>query len=87
MTEFASVDLWDSPRDRYRSMDGLTLFVWIFVAFVVLLPGEMLLRGATMLLGVVLALSYSAANMNQNRAKRDSIRTDSRQIWRTRSAA
>ncbi|HEY5857864.1 MAG TPA: DUF5313 family protein [Aldersonia sp.] len=55
------------PRHVLRS---LVPFVPIFIAFVVLLPGPIWLRVSTVLLGVFLAVFYSVAYMNQNRAKR-----------------
>ncbi|WP_068279549.1 DUF5313 family protein [Aldersonia kunmingensis] len=70
MRAWVARDLTGRNRVVRHLLRSLAPFVPIFVAFVVLLPGALWLRGATMLLGVLLALFYSAAYMNQNRAKR-----------------
>lgn len=58
---------WAVPRHLIRSMIPFTP---IFVAFLVLFPGELWLRGAMILLSVLLALFYSVAYMEPNRARR-----------------
>ncbi|MGU3432969.1 DUF5313 family protein [Actinomycetes bacterium M1A6_2h] len=54
------------PRHLARNM---VLFSPVFAAFL-LFPGELWLRGAMILLGVLLALFYTAAYMEQNRMRR-----------------
>lgn len=70
MRDWVAHDLTGRNRVIRHLLRNLNPFVPIFVAFVVLLPAEMWLRGATILLGVLLALFYSATLANQNRAKR-----------------
>ncbi|RRQ26565.1 hypothetical protein DK926_17320 [Rhodococcus sp. Eu-32] len=55
------------PRHLFRS---LLPFTPIFVGFLVLFPGPLWLRGAMVLLSVLLALFYTAAFMELNRARR-----------------
>lgn len=55
------------PRHLLR---GLLPFTPIFVAFLVLFPGELWLRAAMVLLSVLLALFYTLAFMDLNRARR-----------------
>ncbi|WP_072803418.1 DUF5313 family protein [Rhodococcoides yunnanense] len=55
------------PRHLIR---GLLPFTPIFVAFLVLFPGPLWLRGAMVLLSVLLALFYTLAFMDLNRARR-----------------
>lgn len=55
------------PRHLLR---GLLPFTPIFVAFLVLFPGALWLRGAMVLLSVLLALFYTLAFMDLNRARR-----------------
>lgn len=57
---------WAVPRHFARSM---VPFLPLFAAFL-LFPGPLWLRGCMVLLGVSLALFYSAAYMAQNRARR-----------------
>ncbi|NLU83216.1 DUF5313 family protein [Rhodococcus sp. HNM0569] len=57
---------WAVPRHLIRSM---VPFLPVFAAFL-LFPGPLALRGAMILLGVLLALFYSLAYMAQNRARR-----------------
>ncbi|MCX5043182.1 DUF5313 domain-containing protein [Aldersonia sp. NBC_00410] len=70
MRDWVANDLTGRNRVLRHLLRSLAPFLPIFAAFVVLLPGALWLRGATVLLGVLLALFYSAAYMNQNRAKR-----------------
>lgn len=55
------------PRHLIR---GLLPFTPIFLAFLVLFPGALWLRGAMVLLSVLLALFYTLAFMDLNRARR-----------------
>ncbi|WP_338891476.1 DUF5313 family protein [Rhodococcus sovatensis] len=55
------------PRHLLRSMIP---FMPIFIGFVVLFPGALWLRGAMVLLSVLLALFYTVAFMELNRARR-----------------
>lgn len=69
MQEWVRNDLigdWAVPRHLIRSMIP---FLPIFVAFL-LFPGELWLRGAMILLAVLLALFYAAAYMEPNRRRR-----------------
>ncbi|QBJ98629.1 hypothetical protein ERC79_09240 [Rhodococcus sp. ABRD24] len=54
------------PRHMIRSM---VPFIPVFAAFF-LFPGPLWLRGSMVLLGVLLALFFSAAYMEQNRRRR-----------------
>lgn len=55
------------PRHLLRSMIP---FLPIFVGFFVLFPGALWLRGAMVLLSVLLAMFYTVAFMELNRARR-----------------
>lgn len=55
------------PRHLLRSMIP---FLPIFIGFLVLFPGALWLRGAMVLLSVLLALFYTVAFMELNRARR-----------------
>ncbi|MGB7235020.1 MAG: DUF5313 family protein [Rhodococcus sp. (in: high G+C Gram-positive bacteria)] len=55
------------PRHLLRSMIP---FMPIFIGFLVLFPGALWLRGAMVLLSVLLALFYTVAFMELNRARR-----------------
>lgn len=55
------------PRHLVR---GLLPFTPIFAAFLLLFPGALWLRGAMVLLSVLLALFYTLAFMDLNRARR-----------------
>lgn len=55
------------PRHLLRSMIP---FLPIFIGFFVLFPGALWLRGAMVLLSVLLALFYTVAFMELNRARR-----------------
>ncbi|WP_430334401.1 DUF5313 family protein [Rhodococcus sp. ACT016] len=69
MQEWVRNDLigdWAVPRHMIRSM---VPFIPIFAAFF-LFPGPVWLRGSMVLLGLFLALFYSAAYMEQNRSRR-----------------
>lgn len=55
------------PRHLLR---GLLPFTPIFLAFLLLFPGALWLRGAMVLLSVLLALFYTLAFMDLNRARR-----------------
>ena len=55
------------PRHLVRSMIP---FLPIFIAFLTLFPGALWLRGAMVLLSVLLAMFYTAEFMELNRARR-----------------
>lgn len=55
------------PRHLIR---GLLPFTPIFAAFLILFPGALWLRGSMVLLSVLLALFYTLAFMDLNRARR-----------------
>ncbi|MGB2720873.1 MAG: DUF5313 family protein [Rhodococcus sp. (in: high G+C Gram-positive bacteria)] len=56
-----------TPRHILRSMIP---FLPIFIGFFVLFPGAIWLRASMVLLSLLLALFYTAAYMDQNRARR-----------------
>ncbi|MFY2789286.1 DUF5313 family protein [Rhodococcus sp. KRD162] len=56
-----------TPRHILRSMIP---FLPIFIGFFVLFPGAIWLRASMVLLSVLLALFYTVAYMDQNRARR-----------------
>ncbi|MBD0324068.1 MAG: DUF5313 family protein [Aldersonia sp.] len=70
MRDWVARDLTGRNRFARHLIRGMVPFVPISALFVILLPGSLWLRFATVLLGVLLALFYSAAYMNQNREKR-----------------
>ena len=69
MRDWVANDLTGDHAFRRHLIRGMVPFVPIFVLFT-MLPGPAWLRGATLLLGLLLALFYCAAYMGQNRARR-----------------
>ncbi|EFV13699.1 DUF5313 family protein [Segniliparus rugosus] len=70
MQEWVKNDLtgdWAGPRHLWRSM---VPFLPIFALILVLVPGQLWLRGAMVLLMVILALIFSGAYMKQNKVSR-----------------